>query len=297
MAVVHFKETTGRRGSEDFETHREAVRTFQALTDHPRDGQEVVRDHVGVPRRGDVYQYLNGAGVYVSDNNMRCVRVHVSQDDEDCFENWKVVAEYRGINDPTFEPPDVKWGTHSYQAARLKDLTSPTPQVYKNSAGDPFEGGRLVDADRFTLTIVRNVVASAWNPITIAPFQNSLNDRTFMAARHPPGFAAGTCKLKLSADLVWYPGSKTAFYWRRTAVIEYRPETWAGKVRDSGFRAIQDGKWGGDPVPIPGKNGIGVTTPQLLDGTGRLLAVGGTPVELTFVDYPSKNWTPLDLEY
>lgn len=294
MAVVHFRETTGRSGSEDFETRREASRTFQALTDHARNGQDVVRDYIETPRRGDPFVYFDGTGTEHKDEKLRCVRIHVEQADEDSYENWKVLAEYRGINDPTFEPPEVECDTHPYQVAKLKDTQD---VVYKNSAGDPFEGGRLIDDDRFTITITRNITAAAWNILEIRPYQNSLNERTFLPVRFPDGLKPGTCKLKMKAKLIWYPGNRETFYWRRTAVIEYRPEGWVGKVRDAGYRAIVAGKFGGKPQPVVGENGARPTHPVLLDGTGKQLPHGDPPVTLEFNDYVTKNWDPLDLGF
>lgn len=294
MGVVHFKEVTGRSGSEDQGTNREYVRTFQVLTESPSDGADIVRDYGEVPSRGETYNYVDALGGERADETSVCVSVRVSQDDGDNFQNWTVVAEYRGLDDPTADPPEVDYETVSYQAAKLKDTLG---TVYRNSAGDPPEGGRLVDADRFTLTIVKNVTAAAWNPLVAELYLNSLNSQVFLAARHPPGFAAGTCKLKLTARLVWYP-DRTTFYWRRTAKIEYKREGWVGKLRDAGYNAkIAGGMFGGVPVPMIASNGTRYTHPQLLDGSGYKLAPGGTPVEISYADYNTQAWGVLDLEY
>lgn len=296
MGVYHFKEVTGRTGSVDFDTRLEYTRVFQALTDSPLDGASVVRAHPGIPAFGDVYQYTAPGGATVTDPKARCVFVRVTQDDPECFTNWTVTADYRGIDDPTAQPPEVKWGTVPFQVAKLKDAASP-PLVYKNSAGDPFESGRLIDDYRFSLTVVRNVPASAFDPIQAELYKHSLNEQVFLAARHPPGLAPRTCKLLLTADLVWYDGSRTEFYWRRTAAIEYRRDTWDGKLRDQGYREIIPGKFGDKPQPAIDENGGRPTHPVLLNGSGARLPVGDPPVELSFTDYVARNWGGLDLEY
>jgi hypothetical protein len=293
MGVVHFKEIHGRSATEDYGKRREYTRTFQAITADDQDTAYTVRAHAAVPNRGDTYRVVTPSGT-IEDANARCVFVRVTNDDGDNPRNWTVVAEYRGEDDPLFAPAEVKWGTVPYQAAKLKDTAG---AIYRNSAGDVFEGGRLVDADRFVLTIVRNVPAASWNPIDMEPYQNSLNSDPFLAVRHPPGLAFRTCKLKMTADLVWYDGSKTEFYWRRTATIEYRKDTWVGKVRDAGYREIITGKFANKPQPIILENGARPTSPQLLDGAGSRLAVGLDPVELTFADYETRAWGALDLEY
>lgn len=293
MGVVHFKEVTGRSASEDQDTNREYTRTFQVLTNDPLDGADQVRAYPEVPVRGQAYSYTDATGTLRFDLKSVCVSVRVTQDDGDNFVNWTVVAEYRGLDDPVSQPAEVEWDAVPYQVSVLEDTNG---KKVVNAAGDPFESGLTVDGDRFTATIVKNVVAGDWDPIEMEKYQNTLNKYAFLTVRHPPGFLARTCKLKLTAKLVWYP-DRTNFYWRRTAKIEYRADGWTARLRNAGYRAkVVGALFGGAAVGIIDSNGTRPTTPQLLDASGfRLLS--GTPTTCDFEPYREKDWGPLNLGY
>ena len=58
-----------------------------------------------------------------------------------------------------------------------------------NSAKDPFAEGVMTDADRYTCTIVKNVVS--YNPVGMRPYQNSVNsERSARIGAHDPAISA-----------------------------------------------------------------------------------------------------------
>lgn len=307
MAVVHCKEVTGRDGSEDNVAKKRYTRTFQLLTDDPTDGAKVVKEHAELPGYGDVWEQVDAAGdVTDTDDEAFCVEKRVSQVDGENFQNWQVVCEYVGRGDPTREPADVQWNTTKFQKAVQRDADG---KLIANSARDPFEAGLTKDANRFQVTITKNVLT--WNPAAVASFVDTTNEDPFLLDRHPPGLARGTCKLSsLGATAVWYDDLSDIHYWKRTAVVEVDLAGWNAVPLDAGFQAV---------VSVPGVAPVGglkkgkivladgttPSTPQPLNGAGGKLPVGADPVYCDgiggrpgpFVLYPLASWAVLELEY
>lgn len=305
MSVVYFKEITGRDGHKDVDTNKRYRRTWVVRTSNPVDGANIVLAAPGVPAFNDPYQYTDDVTVpsaTITDYNAVCVDIRASQDNPDDPQDWRVFAEYVGVEDPLAQPAEVEISPTRYQKALVKDLTKPTPKNVVNSAGDPFESGIVVDRTRFTITISKAVVD--FNPRSFAEYQDSVNQETFLAAVHPPGFPAGTCKLTVGAKRMRRAGSKS-FYWIRTAVIEVDLEGWKVKVRDAGLNELVYDAGGTTVVNKKriwvGKPATEATSPQLLNPNGTYvgpLAPGApVPAPLEFVGYESKSWIPLGLEY
>jgi hypothetical protein len=317
-AVEWLEETTGRDMSRDLDGDAKATRTFEVYTSSPTVPADTVRKFdqlvtpfpVGtpgaefngnpyrrVPRPGDKYVELNHAwsDPRISDHVV-CVDVQVRQDGDDP-RKWSVAAQYAGTDDPLAQPHDVDWDEVPYQEALLEEVealppnTAPRPIL--NSAKDPFAEGVMTDADRYTVTIVKNVVN--YNPVEYKSYQNSVNSESVFASQHPPGIPAGNAKIKIKAKRV-RRSSNTDFHWRVTAVVEIDDRGWDARVRDAGYSYIDPGtlqkkmmrehphfvRWGAP------------TTPQLLKPNGDLaLPTDPIPAPLAFRRYKRKSWGPL----
>lgn len=306
MAAAIVTEITGRDGSKDVDTNKRYRRTWLVRTTAPQDGASVVLAASPVAFN-DAYSYVDdstpGAPVTVTDAAAVCVDISVSQDNTNDPQDWRIVAQYAGVDDPVGQPAEVEYSPTRYQKALVVDVKG-KPVV--NSAFDPFESGITVDRTRFTLTLSKNVLT--WDPVAMLPYQDSLNQSIFLAAVHPPGFAAGTCKLNISAKRMRRKGTNS-FYWHRTAIIDIDIEGWQIKVRDAGFNElVRDPDTGeikgdrkimvGGPVGSSMRTGDYATSPQLLKLNGSALPRGATvPLPLPFDGYETKNWAPLGLEY
>lgn len=295
MAVAFVEEITGREGSKDVDTNKRYRRTWIVRTTKPQDGASVVLAAPGIPVFNDPYQYLDDsdplAPVAVIDNTVVAVNISVAQDNPTDPQDWRIVVDYMGVEDPTAQPAEVEYSPTRYQKALVKDVAG---VAVVNTAKDPFETGITVDRTRFTLTLTKAVLA--WDPVAALEYQDSLNQFPFLQATHPPGFAGLTCKLNLGAKRVRRKGTINIpenFYWLRTSTIDIDKEGWKVKVRNAGFneivhgvkRQITDG-------------GVPVTSPQLLKADGSRLPHGDPiPDPLEFDGYFVKDWSALGLEY
>jgi hypothetical protein len=261
-------------------------------TTAPQDGASVVLAAPGIPVFNDPYQYLDDsnplAPIAVIDNTVVAVNIQVTQDNPDDPQDWRIVVDYMGVEDPTAQPAEVEYSPTRYQKALVKDVAD---VAVVNTAKDPFEGGITVDRTRFTLTLVKAVID--WDPVAALEYQDTLNQFPFLQATHPPGFLSLTCKLTWGAKRVRRKGTAT-FYWLRTAVVDIDKEGWKVKVRNAGFNEIV----GGVKRPILDAGGVPVTSPQLLKADGSRLPHGDPiPLPLEFDGYFVKDWSALGLEY
>jgi hypothetical protein len=319
--VFWFEETSDRTQARTLDGEQRMTRTFQVMTGDPLTSSTVVAnfdqsdpayffdpacpgaEFNGNPRRrvpqpGDTYVELDEVWNVVFQNDLAvCVDVQVEQADPENLRNWTIKAQFAGVSDPIAQPAEVDWETVPYQEALLVEAEAlppnANPRPILNSAKDPFQEGAPADKDRYTVTITKNVLN--YNPVTMQQYQNSLNIATFLAAQHPPGFPAGTCKLKIRARRVRRSGN-TDFYWRVTAVIEVDPLGWDLRVRDAGYRYIDpaSGKtlnvsrhplYAGDQAP---------STPSLLKPNGDIALPSDTiPDPLIFRRYKRKDWGPI----
>lgn len=318
-AVEWIEETTGRDLSRDLDGEARATRTFEVYTSSPTVPADTVRKFdqlvtpfpVGtpgaefngnqyrrVPRPGDKYVELNHLWTdpRISDHVV-CVDVQVRQDGDDP-RKWFVTAQYAGVDDPLAQPHDVEWDTVPYQEALLEEVEAlppnPAPRPILNSAKDPFAEGVAADADRYTCTIVKNVLN--WSPVEFEPYQNSVNAESVFTAQHPPGFPAGTAKLKVKAKRIRRSGN-TDFYWRVTATVEIDKRGWDARARDAGFMYLPGGVLADKRPVAMHPRFVGKQPPataQLLNPDGDLAdPADPIPAPLQFRRYKRKSWGPL----
>jgi hypothetical protein len=214
-----------------------------------------------------------------------------------------VYCEYVGIGDPTAEPPKVHWTGEKYQKASQKDALD---KLVANAAGDPFVSGLARDHHRSILIIERNVFN--WDQNWPSIYLDTLNQFPILTDRFPPdGLAAESCKIdELNAEPVYYPDYplRTEIqYWRQTIKISIDPAGFVEEVLNAGFNQLVDVSVTilgvtttvQERVKIIDKMGGHPSTPQLLDGSGKKLAVGADPVWLPFTKYVTEDWEELNI--
>lgn len=203
---------------------------------------------------------------------------------------WEVTVAYEGVDSPTAKPADVKYSQVPFQEQVIQDRFG---RFVTNSAGDLYDGGVTKDAQRGLLTITRTVPYDGWDPDLAESFRNSLNSKpyrhgTLLRAGQPIYSPARTAKIRtLDADRVVLrqnPNPLLAVYgWQVTAAIEFDYSTfvtssgakvaklWRKVVADVGYHELvgEDRK---KPIRLGNQP---VSTPQLLDGTGKFLAPYG----------------------
>lgn len=310
-AVLHFEEVTGRDHARTLQGEQRMTRVFQVITSSPLVGSTTVMGFdqsrtpfpppmVGsefngkpqrrVPQAGDWYVELDAQwNVVQSTPHVVCVDVRAQQTNADDLCEWTVTASYAGVDDPLAEPADVNIVRVPYQKALIKDLKG-FPVV--NSASDPFEAGVTVDRHRFKLVIQKNVLD--FNPWVWEPYQDSVNKFALAMPKLPPGIANLTGKLTFEAERVRRAGNAD-FYWRLKAEIDVNTrDGWKVRLRDCGYHFL-NGAGKRAEIIMPGGGGGKPSTPQLLDGAGGILGVGGEPVERVFEGYEEKDWGPLGI--
>ncbi|HYH66389.1 MAG TPA: hypothetical protein VD866_16975 [Urbifossiella sp.] len=319
-AVEHFEETTGRDLSRDLDGEAKATRTFEVYTSSPTVPADTVRkfdqlvtpfpagtpgaefngnQYRRVPRPGDKYVELNHAwsDARVSDHVV-CVDVQVRQDAADP-RKWSVSAQYAGTDDPLAQPHEVDWDEVPYQEALLEEVEAlppnELPRPIVNGAGDLFAEGVMTDADRLTVTIVKNVLN--YSPVEMRQYRNTTNAESVFASQHPPGFPAGQAKLKIKAKRMRRSGN-TDFYWRVTAVVEIDERGWDARVRDVGWHYLDPESGQKRSIAMHPRYFVGgahpPATPQPLGPEGTLLDPDDPlPPPLQFRRYKRKSWGAL----
>ena len=183
------------------------------------------------------------------------------------------------VENPLSRPRDYSVATVSYPIGVTYDRSN---NLIKNSADDPFLPPTEIVKGGATITVGLNSVNSpsaAWIGAI-----GGINASTYTIGPYVIGTALAKLN-SVSANLVY---ENNVSYWRWSLVFEYRPNGWAYVVNDMGMFK----KSGGTRKPID-INGVNVTVPVNLDGSGGVLAVGGTPVALTFHVYPRYTFPAL----
>ena len=233
-AVWHFEEITDRTHARTLQGEQRMTRVFQVITSSPLVGSTTViafdqirtpfpppmvgsefngKPQRRVPQAGDWYVELDAQWNVVHSNpHVVCVDVRAEQTNPDDLTVWTVTANYAGEDDPLAEPADVDVVRVPYQKALLEDLDG---KAVRNSAGDPFEAGLLVDRHRFKLVIQKNILS--YNPFVWETYQDSVNQFALVIPKLPPGIPAGKGKLTHEATRMrrsipssWFPNRPAA---------------------------------------------------------------------------------------
>jgi hypothetical protein len=181
----------------------------------------------------------------------------------------------------------IRWNTAKYQKAIDQDNAN---QATVNSAGDYFDPPPTVDRSRWTATVVKNLASV---PSWIIDYTDAVNASPFTFDSLSVG--ARVAKI-MSIEISDTQTQNDIDFYIFTYTLEFRPETWALKVLDQGFRYKSGSNrkqiMTEDTPPRP------VTSPRLLDGSGAVLANPTTSnaVYKTFYVYNEKDFGVLPKE-
>ncbi len=253
-----------------------------------------------LPQMGDAYTgWTHFNGVYsakaVTDDPYSVVVDRRAKRSNDGPFTWEVTIAYEGIDSPMAKPADVKYSQVPYQEQVIQDRNG---GFVMNSAGDLYDGGLTKDFQRGLLTITRNVPYDGWDPDLAERYRNTLNLNPYrhgglLRGGQPIESPPRTAKIKtLDADrqvMRQNPNPANAgYFWQVTCQIEFDYSTflnsnglrlsrvWRKVLADVGYHELIAGirkpiRFGQQPV----------STPQLLDGKGRLLATYGEKPAVT----------------
>lgn len=238
---------------------------------------------------GSQFEYGNSSlGAYEYDTGAYLTSINPVQAREGDGTLWNVTLDFGPYNpdyikpdNPLDVPPRWEWDSWSEERELIQDFTSPTAKTILNSAGEPFLNVVTVDRNYPLMRITRN--EASYDESLAQTFRDSVNQAsvTIKGIAYPARYLR--C-LKISGVEEYH--SIIGKYFIVNYEIAVNPDTWDLKILDAGLNQLSSGKL----IPIE-RDGIPVTQPECLNGSGVALAVGGTPVYLTFRRFPEKDFT------
>ncbi len=200
-------------------------------------------------------------------------------------EVWEAQVTYKLVIDPTAEPGLWRRSTGQNEVALDMDATG---AAYLNSAGDPFDPPPTAPEPYLIMSCQKNRASIDENDI----IENFLHCTNSVGYR---GIGAGLVYL---ADFQANPAFRFGVhYFETTWTFWARARGWGQSLLDCGFR-----HWPGAPFAatvrrtIRGPDGQPVSSPALLDGSGRKLTPGSPPVFLPFTPCNSADFNSLGLD-
>lgn len=298
MSVVSVNEIhTGRGIVKDDKGVRRATRAWLLTTSDPYDEAVVIEASGSIVQRGQAYVTANA-----TDLNLSVRKIDIKQN-ADSRLHWTITAEYSDERktskdkepNPLLRETDITHSASAYQKVaetavndNSGDSDYGTETAILNSARQPFVPPPQVDDTRYTLTFAKNF--SSYDAATGYGYTNSVNDGTY--------FGADARTLKIASIDVppkiteTVDGIGDVEYYRVTVAMEFRPETWDLSILDRGYYSLSTG---GVLSEINTTDGQPFAEPQLLNGSGAVLASTGTPEYRQYRYYREKDFNALGL--
>lgn len=175
------------------------------------------------------------------------------------------------IDNPLAQPSEIAWSGEQGSEPRYQDGNG---VAITNSAGESFDPPPQFEVADPVLTVAWNVANI--DPVELVRYMNAVNSDDFFG---PAG----------QARIVDFSASKATqnnvTYWRKSIKIVFRENYangnsgWTRNILDEGFNenipATASNAGGLIPIKFKGEN---VSKPAMLDGSGRKLAVGASPI-------------------
>lgn len=291
MAVTQWwRLAAGRTGGDDpLKTEYEKV--FLVETDSNFDTWITIAADVACEPLGQAYEILDENGTIVeSDPDAFLVKRDITQHEDDPLK-WDVKFKYSTEQpdqdaNPLNRNAEIDWKLVKYKKAVFKDVFGDT---ITNSAGEPFLPPREIELHYWRLTIVRN--EAVFSSTSAEDYIDHVNLFAWY------GWDDGTVKIvSIEPHLAHERG---IYFWRVTYVLELKSNIdpislvelgWQEQYLDQGKNELISGAL----VPVTA-GGTGIIRDALLDGTGRKLGVGNTPVYITADLLDSVDFDPLNL--
>lgn len=315
-----------RSGSDDDDNNREFVRAFFVLASSPTVGPIAVLATPGIPAIGVNYEGDDASEIDIG----AVVRRRNARQDSVAPQLWVVEVTYSvkpltgnggdpNKGDPTQQAPNpldrpAQWELSFQEFQRPvtegylvndsdqlldaegdpiaeEDADTAVAVAIVNSAGDPYDPPPMRDDSRIVLVVTRNEPWPADATFARA-YKDAVNSDTFFGV--PPGFA----KVKsIRARNAYEPQIGKFIQVTYEFTIRegnFDGDNWNLNLLDAGYNQL-DGS--GDPVAITDKNGVAVSSPQRLNGTGVWLDNPDDPsVYRRWRIYPRKPFAALGLE-
>lgn len=288
MAVTSVKRVRNRRkAGANALFQRTYTRVYRVTTDDPTDEGPTIliavdpSTSLAIPQVGNVYPTDPGAFV---------VGLDATEDSEDGLA-WIVEVQYGPYDAGQFPENPIDWpikvvfGGTRYERIVYFDRNG---DPILNSAEEGWEDPITVDDSRPTLTITRNELVTAFDLDLAMLYSDSLNDATWNT------IAAGKAKMgTITTGDLQYNSNAQVWYYAVTYPVELNRDGWSKKLLDRGFTYLDGAN---KRRLILGPDGKKRDEPTLLDGSGHVLAPGGTPVVLTFDVIEELDWSGLNID-
>lgn len=308
MSVVRVKQTwEGRGGHDGWDRRRTYTQTWEVLTDDPTDDVATVGGSLLLPRLGDPHPEDSAAVVVSVDPSCSAESptiwaVQIQFDTQPPVPN---ALQPSTTSPPPSPPPPSPPTTPADEPEnplnrapiwRITFETTTEPAVKTlfgaelpilNSAGLPFDPPPMAE-------VSRPVVSVTWNTATcnlelLEQIDNTVNDAEFL------GRPARTLKARI-ADMSSAFENDQAF-WTITVSLAYKRDTWDLKFLDCGYHEKVTESIIGVPTTfwrkIKDPYGNEPTEPVPLNGFGRKLAPGDTPIYKEYRYYPERDFATL----
>lgn len=260
MAIVSATELSGKRSASYTRDGIKRQRVFLVKSNSLTDDTPTIEAAPGIT----LY------AAHPSDSSVYCTSIDTQELDQFV---WQVTFSYESLTACEVNPltcsAEYEWRTVKNEEVFEKDADG---DEVLNSANDPFEPAPTRFKSNVVLTVKVN--AATFSGSTALGYCNKTNSDTFQGAD------PGTLLLSIESA-VTQEHDATGSYWAITYQMEYDPDGWDLEILDAGMRQLDDQ---GEKTNILIK-GREVTTPQLLDGAGEVLAKGANPEYLDFKRY------------
>lgn len=206
---------------------------------------------------------------------------------------YRVTVDYLGIIDPL----DAEWEIEFDFAASSEPIERDiNGNPILNSADETFDPKPQKEVDDLIYRITRNEAVFDFAQARL--YKGSVNEDDFL------GFPAKTCRINQYKARRMKTGPY--YYWTVTYEIQIRAfllvdgklETWRRRLLDQGFREkVGENDDDGKPkyALIKDQDGNPLSEPTLLDGLGKKLSDGATPVYKEWDLHNTKNFATLNL--
>ncbi len=261
-----------REGSVDRLNKGSHKRVFWVDTDSPYWGSKSVIDYViGTYDVPILRAYSVGTSGtddwYAADSTSGVATIRAVCDGVD-GRRWKVEVDYapldpREQDNPLDVAPEVEYDFAQFE--RICDVDADGFQV-TNSAGDYFDPPIVRDDSRPVLKVSVNL--KTFDPAWADTYRDGVNESPWLDRPERTVKVAAIRGKRASHPSV--PGDH--LYWQVYMEFHVNPDTWDVDPLDQGlyYRDASDHR-----LPVLDSNGMPVTAPQLLDGDGAPLEVGG----------------------
>lgn len=251
---------------------------------------------------GDTYRFpLYAAGATEIDTGSFVQSIEVEQESEDS-KQWSVTIEYgpfdvpsilgtsyasQGIIDPTARAWEAYWDAAKYRHSKPTDESDP-PKPYINTAGSALLDPPETEETRPVLKITH--VEPIYRDDFAANFKDTVNGDEFLG--YPPNVVK--CR-DIKGE--WHWDSDWGIVWLITYEFEFRDDEdgfgYDQRVVNQGYQYKLAG--GGSPINAVDGQGQPVTDAVLLQLNGDKLPTGADPVMLTFKEFPTANFSLLNI--